>query len=129
MDDRWQNRIRFSVAHEVGHLILHADLCQAFRPATRDEWIEFVQTVDNDEYFIIEQQAYEFAGRLLVPRDMLLTELKIVKPKVEEAKRKLPNIGESPLREYVAVAVCRRFGVSDQVILRRIEREGLWPIP
>lgn len=42
MDDRMQNRIRFSIAHELGHLVLHPEVYRNTSHATVDEWIDFV---------------------------------------------------------------------------------------
>lgn len=71
MDDRLQNRIRFSIAHELGHFVLHADVYRGMNYSSVEEWISFIQQIPEDQYGYIEQQAYEFAGRLLVPLDHL----------------------------------------------------------
>jgi len=67
MDDRWLNRIRFSIAHELGHFVLHSDIYQGIAHASIEEWIDFVQRVPEDQWGFVELHAYEFAGRLLVP--------------------------------------------------------------
>jgi len=70
-NDRMQNRIRFSVAHELGHFILHRDLFNGISYTSVNEWIKFMQKIPDDQYAFVEQQAYEFAGRLLVPHERL----------------------------------------------------------
>lgn len=129
MDDRYLNRIRFSVAHEVGHLVLHADMCKKIRPATIEEWYKLIEELEGTEYGFIEQQAYEFAGRLLVPRESLLEELMQRKKDVKKIYDAYPEIEDGQVVESVANAVCKKFGVSYQVIARRIWIEELWPIP
>lgn len=127
MDDRMQNRMRFSIAHELGHFVLHRDVYQSIHYSSVDEWIEFVQLVPEDQYGFIEQHAYEFAGRLLVPTAILQSELRQA---VNEAKAvgfmKWDRSGDAA-REYIANSLCRVFGVSSQVIEKRIIREQLWP--
>jgi hypothetical protein len=62
IDDRIQSRLRFSVAHEIGHLVLHTNLVEGMNYSTVEEWVEAVSSVPRREYFSIEFQANEFAG-------------------------------------------------------------------
>jgi len=71
LNDRAQNRLRFSIAHEIGHLVLHKDTFSKIQYSAIDEWISFFQKIPEDQYTWIEQHAYEFAGSLLVPREKL----------------------------------------------------------
>ena len=77
-----------------------------------------------DKFQIFESQAFEFAGRLLVHRDIL-------KKKLLEAKTKAIKAGFDKWDELkwiaidsIAVEVGRYFGVSDSVIVKRIEKEN-----
>jgi hypothetical protein len=129
LDDRFQNRMRFSLAHEVGHLILHSEIIKKLRPASIEEWIEMMDVLDNEEYAAIEQQAYEFAGRLLVPLPNLICELKGKKYLVDKLLSNHPEISEQAIIESLSNSICKKFGVSYYVIAKRIKVEGLWPIP
>ncbi|MFO7869973.1 MAG: ImmA/IrrE family metallo-endopeptidase [Kiritimatiellia bacterium] len=128
LDDRYLNRMRYSLAHEVGHRVLHPDLYTQIAHANISEWIETFQSIPDDQYRWIEQHAYEFAGRLLVPPDTLKGEFN---RQAELAKQKgfqgWDQSGESAL-EYVAHAIAGTapFGVSEQVIARRLRIEGIW---
>ncbi|HUR47840.1 MAG TPA: ImmA/IrrE family metallo-endopeptidase [Candidatus Saccharimonadales bacterium] len=64
-------RLRFSVAHEIGHLILHRDIYAGLKHATAREWFDYISAIPEVEYGWVEWQAYEFAGRLLVPPEPL----------------------------------------------------------
>lgn len=126
MDDRMQNRIRFSMAHEVGHLELHSDLYAQFKHNNVAEWIDFQQKIPEDQWRWIEIHANEFAGRLLVPSDML-------DKKVQDAKKAAENAGftewdnsKDEAIEYIASHICRQFQVSSDVIERRIRHEDLY---
>jgi len=71
MDRRAENRLRFSVAHEIGHLILHCEFCRNLRHANVAAWRQFIKDIPEREYGWVEWPAYEFAGRLLVPPEPL----------------------------------------------------------
>lgn len=75
-DNRYIKRIRFTIAHEVGHYIMHKDDILSCNFKSTDEWILFRRNMSEEELFLYEQQAYEFAGRLLVPLEALLGEIK-----------------------------------------------------
>lgn len=127
LNDRSQNRLRFSMAHEIGHLVLHQDTFSKIQYSSVGEWIAFFQQIPEDQYTWVEQHAYEFAGRLLVPREKLLE-------KLDEAVALAKNSGfdawdssGDSTRQFLAHGIARYFGVSDQVIERRLIRENLWP--
>ena len=70
--DHWiEKRLRFSVAHEIGHYVLHAKLLKDKFTSIEEfkAWAE-----DRENYSAAEYQADEFAGRLLVHREILLKE-------------------------------------------------------
>ncbi len=71
LDDRYNFRLNFTLAHEIGHLILHADQYGKLNFASEKEFIEFQQSIDEESLEWFEKQANEFAGRLLVPIDNL----------------------------------------------------------
>ena len=71
MSPRLECRLRFSVAHEIGHLILHRDIYAGLQHTTAAEWFDYISAIPEVEYGWVEWQAYEFAGRLLVPPDAL----------------------------------------------------------
>jgi hypothetical protein len=128
MEDRWLNRIRFSIAHELGHFVLHSDVYQGISHSSVEEWIEFVQRVPEDQWGFMEQHAYEFAGRLLVPLDRLQMEIKTAVRHAETAGFFAWDQSGDAAVEYMAIPIARVFGVSNQVIEKRIMREKLWPL-
>lgn len=75
-----------------------------------------------------EFQAREFAGRLLVPPSLLIQELKVLKPLIEKAKKIVPDLEDSVIKELLSPKLAKRFYVSDDVIVRRIDAEGISPI-
>ncbi|MFH1137155.1 MAG: ImmA/IrrE family metallo-endopeptidase [Pseudomonadota bacterium] len=128
MDERFSNRMRFSFAHEIGHLVLHKDLYASYRIDALDDWKTFTCQIPEREYKFVEYQANEFAGRLLVPVDRLRDEINKCLTQIEE-QGVLDYLLRDPdaALSRLSPALCKPFGVSDQVVKRRAEREGLWP--
>lgn len=126
-DDRMVNRIRFSMAHEIGHLVLHPDVFSRIAHSSIDEWVAFFQAIPDDQYTWIEQHAYEFAGRLLVPRERLTKEFEKAR-ELAEARgfTEWDSSGET-VRDYIAHGIARVFAVSEQVVSKRLLRENLLP--
>jgi len=124
MDERQINRLRFTYAHEVGHLILHERQIRECDFRTEENWIHFHEDFLIDDLNWFEQQAYEFAGRLLVPREELLREIKNQQDKIEEYKS-IVGDGEEELIEAVSRLICDRFKVSWIVIQKRIRKENI----
>ena len=127
MDPRAENRLRFSVAHEIGHLILHGELYRNLRHANLDAWRQFIKDIPEREYGWLEGHAYEFAGRFLVPSGPLRESFGEAVEIAEGAGfTEWDATGETALG-FIANHTCRRFGVSAEVIARRLRIEGFWP--
>ena len=127
-DERYDNRLRFSLAHEIGHYILHESIYNLFPYSNYEEFQSFIQCIPDEEYTAFEWQANEFAGSLLVPRECL-------KKEIQEMMNKYKKDGtdkyiyESPdeILPRVSVKLAKPFGVSNEVIERRVKVEKLWP--
>jgi len=126
MKDSFQNRLRFTIAHEIGHYVLHEEVYQSITFASVEEWAEFFDSIPQDSYRWLEWQCDEFAGRLLIEGGLL-------KAQFEAAKKKLsgtPYENLDPLPVPVVEAMCeeigRFFGVSYQPAFIRLQSEGIW---
>ena len=128
MNDRFQNRLRFSLAHEVGHFVLHRQMFKKISFRTPQEWKSFILDLPENEYRSFEWQANEFAGRLLVPRDELSLRVEEIKEKLQEKQLAafLRNDPDAVLKR-ISPSLCKPFGVSEDVIETRVKREMLWP--
>ena len=126
MDERFAARLRFSAAHEIGHLVLHGNLYKNVGHTTVEEWIRFYSQMPDEQYRFLETHADEFAGRLLVPRPALA---EAVETTVTFAKAK--GLSLDKLRDlnadWVASMIAKQFSVSPRVIEIRLDRENLWP--
>lgn len=122
-------RYRFTLAHEVGHIVLHAKLFKEHPFRTADEWKHFVHTFPSQEFGLLESQANCFAGLVLVPRDAFEKALRENIPKV-----KLPKLPQEKVfaKDLVIEMVADYFDVSDEVIERRLRFDpfnwdAYWP--
>jgi Zn-dependent peptidase ImmA (M78 family) len=118
------NRLRFTVAHELAHYFLHRDLPQAEYFASMPAFARWTANYGGRKY-TAEQEANEFAGRLLVPEARLKACFDEFAP---EAEKLIPNFMQSgSLRDKFAEKIAPRFGVNPQVIAVRLDRDGIWP--
>lgn len=125
-DDRYLNRLRFTLAHEVAHYILHEDIIEKYQFRTIEDWIHFREEMSEEDLNWFEQQAYEFAGRLLVPKERLITALEEQREKIETYKSHVSNENDERLIDAISKVICDKFRVSSNVIYRRIRSEKLW---
>lgn len=118
------NRLRFTVAHELAHYFLHRDLPQTCHFASLSNFAKWTESYGGRKY-TVEQEANEFAGRLLVPESRLGD---LFDEFAGPAERLVSNFMESgELRDKFAQRVAPRFGVNAQVIAIRLDRDGIWP--
>jgi len=120
-------RLRFSIAHELGHKELHSNQIMALRRNSYDEWREMLDNIPAEIWGRAEWQAREFAGRLLVPRLRLIKIIKENKQLIDQAKNKVPDLEISALNEYLSRHLSSQFDVSDDVIIARLLAEALDP--
>lgn len=133
IDERFHYRLRFTLAHEVGHLVLHEKQYKRRNFSTVQEWIEFQQDIDSEDLEWFEKQAHEFAGRLLAPVQKLYDYILIQSEYCEKYKSQLLKIEEDfndrevmdLLIEGVASKIYPKFAVSKDVIKKRIRKEKL----
>ncbi|PIV06850.1 MAG: hypothetical protein CO013_01520 [Syntrophobacterales bacterium CG_4_8_14_3_um_filter_58_8] len=128
MDEKFASRMRFSFAHELGHFFLHREFYERVAFESADEWKEILLGLPEADYTNFEYQANEFAGRLLVPREALIHE---IEKSIETLKRNnmLEYLKGDPYAVLSGITprLARIFGVSSDVIERRVDREKLWP--
>ncbi len=121
---RWiEQRLRFSFAHELGHFVLHGKEIEERRFGSVEEFKRWAASPS--EYGSAEYQANEFAGRFLVPREILLSEYDQACKNLASAEPGWREIEGS--REFIAKKIAPRFGVNHQVIETRFDHEGIWP--
>jgi Zn-dependent peptidase ImmA (M78 family) len=103
-----ETRQRFTVAHEIGHMLLHAD-----QPLIVDhDGLSLIGRRNEGESGTREREANAFAAALLMPEDWVRQAV---------AGQEIPVEGD----EKVA-ALAKKFGVSQQAMIFRMMNLGEW---
>lgn len=127
-DERYSKRYRFTLAHEIGHRVLHSDIIGSIDFKNEDEWIEFYSNNNDEDVEWFERQAHQFAGCLLVPREHLLKYVSDLKNNIKESANKVQQIEDK--FDYISTAVskkiCDNFAVSHEVVKHRIKTDHIF---
>lgn len=139
MDERFLNRLRFSLAHEIAHLVLHKTIYESFGITNHSDYQRLYEDIPQEKYGYLETQANKFANYLLVPRQVLKIAAKKELIKSEENLKKIikegleiskklsningkdiekayKNIDRETLNSYMAIPLSSIFNVSEDVI-------------
>lgn len=133
LDDRYKFRLNFTLAHEVGHYILHAEQYKKMKFASTKEFIEFQQSFNEESLEWFEKQANEFAGRLLVPvhklKELIGAEENYCTQLTEKLKSGKEDLSNKEIESFVldslSSRIYKKFEVSKEVVKRRIRTENL----
>ena len=122
--DSRPGRYRFTLAHEIGHSILHADIFGAQSFHSIDEWKAFMNSIPDKEHGWLEYQAYGFAGLALVPRNPLEA---ATEQCVDLIRKEGIDLAENWDFAWsrIAAFVAKRFEVSTAVVERRLQKDGV----
>lgn len=115
---KYPERTRFSIAHEIGHLILHKDWYEKYGPKNLEDYLSSHDRMDGQIYKYIEIQAQTFASLILVPKELLLGEL-------EKRLGRIPSMESPEVLAPFVQDLPEIFKVSDAVILRRLQKESI----
>ena len=124
------NRYRFTIAHELGHAVLHRELILRRQFRSAEEWKAFINSIPDDEHRWYEWQAYAFAGLVLVPaqplRRTFAARVAEVRRFVEREGMVLAAVADT-VWDIVLELVAKDFEVSTEVVERRAEKDKLRP--
>jgi len=70
--DNYVEKFRFTLAHEVGHYVMHESLYEGLNFDSVQDYIEWLQSRPRESYNWFEKHADWFAGQILVPTDRLV---------------------------------------------------------
>jgi Zn-dependent peptidase ImmA (M78 family) len=124
-----RRRYRFSLAHELAHHELHRRLYEESRVASVRDWRAVQESVSEEDYAWFEFQANSFAGLVLVPAAELAREFAGAVQTARRAGLRDATLWSEAGKEHIARWLAAQFEVSEQVIERRLEKDGLWPAP
>jgi Zn-dependent peptidase ImmA (M78 family) len=100
-------RQRFTVAHELAHLVMHPGITMFIDRSVRVNWRDGQSNLD-------EVEANAFAAQLLMPRDMVVEQVK----KVIAAREQITP-------DALARRLAKSFQVSPQAMSYRLENLGI----
>lgn len=106
LDEKNKSRQRFTIAHELGHYILHSNRKPLFIDKTPK--VMFRNSASSSGEQLQEREANHFAAALLMPKKLLQSEINAV-----------PESLESPIN-YLA----KKFKVSEQAMTFRLANLG-----
>lgn len=117
-------RIRFTLAEEVGHMFLHKEWYLKDGPKGMENYIKWQEQLDGQLYSFIERQAKTFAGMILMPEEQTIAKWK------EFAQRNnLPDVcGVYDLTDTFP-ELAHEFAVSPDSLLVRLSSLKLVQIP
>ena len=122
------NRLRFSLAHEIGHMFLHRAVFEEASIRDAAHYLDWINE-HNGRKYEIEREVNEFARRLLVPVESLQQCFDQMQPGFDRLFGRHAWISDENLRSKAAEQIAPRFGVHPKAILTRFDREGVWPSP
>lgn len=111
-NESFDKRTNFSVAHEIGHLVLHKQFYESLHIRNFVDFYKFFNGCPPQIYKLLENQANPFAGKLLVPGEELRT-----------AIAELTNKKVKP--DEILKTLSDRFAVTNDAIIWRIIYEKI----
>lgn len=127
--ERVYNRYRFTLAHELGHKILHQEYYNKLNFSRISDWANIVEQMDESDRSKMEYQAYMFAGMILVPKKILRVEFNKQLPLIQSHIEQAQSNGISRedyipvMTDAIANKLSPKFDVSRSVLTKRIEFE------
>jgi Zn-dependent peptidase ImmA (M78 family) len=109
-----RRRQRFTIAHEIGHLLLHEGTLIVDH-AVRVNWRDEVSGMATDTE---EIEANTFAAELLMPRELVINEL-------EEYMKKVAATNRTMSHEDLITSLAREFDVSAEAMGYRLINLGI----
>lgn len=114
----FENRTKFTIAHEIGHFVLHGELFKKLDINSIETLSSLSSKITDEEYSWLEYQAYSFASQVLVPKKSFFEE-------IEKRLGKIPQLETPEVLATIAQDLLEVFQVSGEVILRRLQKEGI----
>lgn len=113
-----EGRSRFTIAHELGHIILHSQLFDEISQLNTDQnYIDFQNHITFDEHKKLEIQANLFAEEIIFPKEVLREVVENMVSKLGGADKLLPSDLASII-DYVQ----KKFGVTRDCAYNKLRR-------
>ncbi|NQT22118.1 MAG: ImmA/IrrE family metallo-endopeptidase [Candidatus Omnitrophica bacterium] len=121
-----ETRYRLTLAHELGHKFLHEYVYRKAQFNLMSKYVNFINNFPIEEREKAEWQAYEFAGRILIPQQALVSKFNAAIETVQKEteisyKDNHAKVEDMAIKYYLQEA----FNVSEIPIRIRLETEGI----
>ncbi|HOW26920.1 MAG TPA: ImmA/IrrE family metallo-endopeptidase [Elusimicrobiota bacterium] len=120
---RYPQRLRFTLAHELGHILLHREVIKKCPRNEMDSYAHYVSNMGEKERQVFENEANNCAGLLLVPKKPLLE-------KYQQTLTMFPALNDrtndETIRSYVSNWIAKDFDVTERVVEIRLCFERCW---
>lgn len=117
-------RYRFTLAHQLSHLLLHEDIYEGANIESLEDYVRFQNDLDPDLRAAYEFQAMNLAGRVLLPE---VSFFGLCEKTLSSVRHRLPaDVDRALLGELIAAKVAAVFEVSEEVAVRRLFKDRLW---
>jgi len=113
--DKLHEKYRYTLAHELGHFVLHEEIYSELTFTSLPEYWEYMITADPAFFGRCEAQGDRFAEQLLVPEEALILETKRVVTRNIDSLRVISASGDT-LLPYITKEIARPFNVAPKVI-------------
>ncbi|MCH8042101.1 MAG: ImmA/IrrE family metallo-endopeptidase [Planctomycetes bacterium] len=120
------NRYRFSLAHELAHIVLHKDIIAELDFSSVFEWKAVVAGIPHDQLRWIEFQAYSLGGLILVQEKPLHDHFSTAVDAARSVGAISSAVPSEEVRKMVESYIASPFEVSAGVISRRVKADNLW---
>ncbi|MBI5361358.1 MAG: ImmA/IrrE family metallo-endopeptidase [Planctomycetes bacterium] len=117
------SRYRFTLAHEIGHIIMHSQYFE-YKVDSIEKWQEYINRMPDKQYRMMEYQANCFAGLVLVPGNKLK---ELIPSVIEDIKRTegYSELSKDYIWEIIESYISSTLEVSNQAIYIRIEKDKI----
>lgn len=121
--DKQYNRARFSMSHELAHLVLHKEIIDSIVAQLKvakatDEYKSIISFLPPKAHRRAEWQAQFLGGCLLAPKKLLKEQIEIF------IKERFAHTGNEQLdgedRSIIYHDLCKKFGMTKEAIITRI---------
>jgi Zn-dependent peptidase ImmA (M78 family) len=113
-----RRRQRFSIAHEIGHVVLHPLNALIVDHSVRIDWRDNVSSLGTNQQ---EIEANAFGAALLMPETMVIEHAK----KYISQMPRVPSGSSTPLRDDLISELAREFDVSTEAMGFRLIKLGI----
>jgi hypothetical protein len=122
--NQYNEKYRYTLAHELGHYVLHRGCYDELTFQCVDDYANWRISIPAEEISWFETQGEWFASQLLVPSKQLVDVCTSVVKKHKNEFKKLATIPDD-IWSYISIEIADCFDVNPPVVENRIKKENI----